>query len=393
MTDNNVYLASKPRYEILDGLRGVAAMIVVAFHLFETYSTGVTEQILNHGYLAVDFFFVLSGYVIGYAYDDRWDRMSTWTFVKRRLVRLHPMLILGTLVGAVFFYFSGSHPSFAIINETPWWAVLVCMLVCLFMIPVPKAFDIRGWGEFNPLNGPEWTLFWEYLANLLYALIIRRLPKTALYACITVFAAATIILCFDIDIFGVLAARNYASYTVIGGWSLTGDQIQIGLTRLLYPFFCGLLLYRIGMKITIKGGFWWSSLIITIILVMPRVGGSNPENFWMNGLYESICILILFPLIVSIGAGSKVNGKKSFALCKFLGDISFPLYITHYPLIYIQMSWAATHQDQPLSTHIFFAICIFCFAVFLAYASLKAYDEPIREWLTTHLLHKKATKD
>lgn len=71
----STYIASKPRYEILDGLRGVAAMMVVAFHLFETYSPGVTGQIINHGYLAVDFFFALSGFVIGYAYDDRWDRM------------------------------------------------------------------------------------------------------------------------------------------------------------------------------------------------------------------------------------------------------------------------------------------------------------------------------
>lgn len=89
------YLASKPRYEILDGLRGVAAMIVVAFHLFETYSKGPAFQILNHGYLAVDFFFVLSGFVIGYAYDDRWNKMSLKDFFKRRLVRLHPMVVHG----------------------------------------------------------------------------------------------------------------------------------------------------------------------------------------------------------------------------------------------------------------------------------------------------------
>lgn len=85
---NNVYLASKPRYEILDGLRGVAALLVVGYHLLETYFHGGSNQPINHGYLAVDFFFVLSGFVIGYAYDDRWNRMSTWGFVKRRLIRL-----------------------------------------------------------------------------------------------------------------------------------------------------------------------------------------------------------------------------------------------------------------------------------------------------------------
>ena len=92
-------IETKPHYEILDGLRGVAAALVVAYHLFETYSGGDhTRQIINHGYLAVDFFFVLSGFVIGYAYDDRWGKgMSAWTFLRRRLVRLHPMLVLGTL--------------------------------------------------------------------------------------------------------------------------------------------------------------------------------------------------------------------------------------------------------------------------------------------------------
>lgn len=72
MERKDVYLGSKPRYEILDGLRGVAAVLVVAYHLFETYYEGSPDQPINHGYLAVDFFFVLSGFVIGYAYDDRW---------------------------------------------------------------------------------------------------------------------------------------------------------------------------------------------------------------------------------------------------------------------------------------------------------------------------------
>ena len=82
----NTYLPSKPRYEILDGLRGIAAVLVVVYHLFETYYHGGCSQPVNHGYLAVDFFFVLSGFVIGYAYDDRWNKMSTWQFFKRRLV-------------------------------------------------------------------------------------------------------------------------------------------------------------------------------------------------------------------------------------------------------------------------------------------------------------------
>ena len=96
---------SKPHYAILDGLRGVASLVVVAFHLFEAHAASHADQIINHGYLAVDFFFVLSGFVIGYAYDDRWGRMTYRDFFKRRLIRLHPMVVMGMLIGAAAFYF------------------------------------------------------------------------------------------------------------------------------------------------------------------------------------------------------------------------------------------------------------------------------------------------
>ena len=388
----NVYLESKPRYEILDGLRGVAAVLVVAYHLFETYYHGKPDQPINHGYLAVDFFFVLSGFVIGYAYDDRWNQMSTWSFFKRRLIRLHPMVIFGTLFGAMMFYF-GSCSSFSLINETPWWMTILVMLWCFTMIPLPSTMDIRGWAETNPLNGPAWSLQWEYLANILYALVVRRFSKLLLGICVVVFACLTIILCLNIDVTGFLAERSWGAYTVVGGWSTTPDQLQVGLTRLLYPFFCGLFLSRMGWMIKVKGGFWWCSLFIVILLGMPWLGlGTEGEARWTNGLYEVICILICFPLIVAIGAGSSVIGGKSVAINKFLGDISFPLYITHYPLIYMQMSWVESNKDATLGMHIFVAVSIFLLAIGLAYAALKLYDLPVRELLKRKLFQIPSTK-
>ncbi len=389
---NNVYLASKPRYEILDGLRGVAALLVVGYHLFETYFHGGPDQPINHGYLAVDFFFVLSGFVIGYAYDDRWNRMSTWGFIKRRLIRLHPMVIFGSFVGAVLFYF-GDCSDFPLIKDTPWQMVILIMLWAFTMIPIPASMDIRGWGETNPLNGPAWSLQWEYLANLLYALIFRRLPKIALVVCVIIFAFMTLILCLDIDVSGFLAARSYASYTVIGGWSLSPDQLQIGLTRLLYPFFCGLLLSRSGRLIKIRGGFWWCSLMIVVLLGMPWMGiGTEGDARWTNGLYEALCILVLFPLIVAIGAGSSVKGGTSESINKFLGDISFPLYITHFPLVYMQMAWVEKHKDAALGTHVFVAVCVLLSAVLIAYASYRLYDLPVREWLKKKLFKPAANR-
>lgn len=382
---NNVYLASKPRYEILDGLRGVAALLVVAHHLFETYYHTAPNQPINHGYLAVDFFFVLSGFVIGYAYDDRWNRMSTWNFVKRRLIRLHPMVIFGTLIGVALFYWGDCH-SFPIISDTPWYMVLLVMVWAFTMIPVPTSMDIRGWMETNPLNGPVWSLQWEYLANILYALFFRRFSKFALAICVALFAIMTLILCLDLDVTGWLEMRQYASYTVIGGWSLTPDQLQIGLTRLLYPFFCGLLISRIGELIKVRGAFWWCSLMVVALLCMPWMGlEETGDGRWTNGLYEAVCILVLFPLIVMIGAGSSVRGGKSEAINKFLGDISYPIYITHFPLIYMQIAWADKHPDAPLATHIFVAVSIFVLSILVAYAAFKLYDLPVREWLRKKL--------
>ena len=380
MTSKAYPLSSKPRFEILDGLRGVAAMIVVAFHLFETYSAGPKYQILNHGYLAVDFFFVLSGFVIGYAYDDRWGKITTWDFFKRRLIRLQPMVVLGSLIGAFWFYFSGA-PGFELVMQTPWWKLLLILVLGCIMFPTPPSMDIRGWQEINSLNGAQWSLMWEYVANIIYALLIRRFGKILLIIFVTLSAWLTIDLSLNIDMTGLLEARSYAKYTVIGGFGLTPDQIYIGICRLLYPFFGGLLLYRMSKwRICLKsGGMLWCSLAVAATLVVPHVGGDSQE--WINGLYCAVIILFVYPLIVATGAGSELKGRRTTALCKFLGLISYPLYITHYPMIYVQMNWAAQHADAPLGTHIWVAVSIFIASLAVAYASVKVYDIPVRDWL------------
>lgn len=377
----NQYLASKPRYEILDGLRGVAALTVIIFHLFETYSKGPVFQIVNHGYLAVDFFFVLSGFVVGYAYDDRWDKMSIGSFFKRRLIRLHPMVVVSTLIGASFFYLQDCD-AFSNISQTGAGKFLLCILLGILMIPAGKNMDIRGWGEINGFNGPNWTLTYEYVANILYAFFFRHLGKVSLAILVGLCAILTLNLTLNWDIFGLWVDRTAQAYTVIGGWSLTAPQILIGFTRLLYPFLCGLLLSRIGKYITVKGGFWWCSLLLLVVLCTPYMGDSINIR---DGIYNAACILLIFPLMVMIGAGSRISGKFSTKVCKFLGDISYPVYIVHYPFIYLQVAWVRHNPEAPLYQHVCVGAGVFFFSVLLAYSLLKSYDEPVREWLKNKL--------
>lgn len=379
-------LPSKPRYEILDGLRGVAAAIVLLYHHFEVNGLGLTTSPINHGYLAVDFFFILSGYVVGYAYDDRWNRMSTWTFFKRRLVRLHPMIVLSTLVGLLFFYF-GTGGMFPLVGETPVGKLLLVALLGLLMIPVPVSMDVRGWAEVSPINGSGWTLYFEYFANIMYALLIRRFPRWLLALFVAASAFLTLNVALGWDVFGTLGERPGTAYTMVGGWALTAPELTIGFTRLLFPFFAGLLLSRMGWKIRVRGGFLWCSLLLVVLLAMPRVGG-EAHGLW-NGMYEAACILLFFPVVVLMGAGSVTTGRTAKA-CKFLGDISYPLYITQYPIVFTLLGgWISNTPDATSSQVLFTSIMsyLFCFAA--AYASLKLYDEPVRRWLTAHWLHRK----
>lgn len=372
---------TKPHYELLDGLRGVAALLVVFYHIFEGLSFaagGTLITAINHGYLAVDFFFILSGFVIGYAYDDRWKRnMTSGNFFTRRLIRLHPMIIMGTIIGAITFCIQGSVQWDG--SHVATSAVMLALLAAMFFIPAyPGAgYDVRGNGEMFSLNGPSWSLFFEYIGNILYALFIHRLSNRglAILVALSGIGLAWFAL-FDIVGYGMLGV----------GWTLDGANFWGGMLRMLFPFSLGMLLSRHFRPIKTRGAFWICSAVLLILFCVPYIEGKSPVC--LNGVYELICIALIFPALVWIAASGKTTDKQSTRICRFLGDISFPLYAIHYPLMYLFYAWLIKNKLYTFTECWQMAALVYTGSILLAYLCLKCYDEPVRKWLSRKFLSK-----
>ena len=372
---------TKPHYELLDGLRGVAALLVVFYHIFEGLSFaagGTLITTINHGYLAVDFFFILSGFVIGYAYDDRWKRNMTFgNFFTRRLIRLHPMIIMGTIIGAITFCIQGSVQWDG--SHVATSAVMLALLAAMFFIPayLGAGYDVRGNGEMFSLNGPSWSLFFEYIGNILYALFIHRLSNRglAILVALSGIGLAWFAL-FDIVGYGMLGV----------GWTLDGANFWGGMLRMLFPFSLGMLLSRHFRPIKTRGAFWICSAVLLILFCIPYIEGKSPVC--LNGVYELICIALVFPALVWIAASGKTTDKQSTRICRFLGDISFPLYAIHYPLMYLFYAWLIKNKLYTFTECWQMAALVYTGSILLAYLCLKCYDEPVRKWLSRKFLSK-----
>lgn len=372
---------TKVHYAILDGLRGVAALMVVIYHIFEGYAFaggGIIES-LNHGYLAVDFFFILSGFVVGYAYDERLGKtMKTKDFLKRRLIRLHPMVIMGAALGAVTFCIQGSTQWDG--TEISISLVMLSMLCAmLFILAIPGGcYEIRGNGEMFPLNGPSWSLFFEYIGNILYALFVRRLSTKQL-------TAIVVSLGIGYTAFAVFDASGYGNMGV--GWTLDSINFLGGMLRMLFPFSMGLLLSRNVKPFKVKGSFWLASSILIIIFAIPYIPSDG--NICYNGILEAVCVTLIFPILVRLGASGSTADHKSTAICNFLGRISYPLYMIHYPIMYLFYAWLIENKAPAFAKTWQAALGVYVTCIILALLCMKLYDEPIRRYLAKKFLSTK----
>ena len=376
----NVLFKQKPHYELLDGLRGVAALLVIWYHFFEGFATSGVDQRFNHGYLAVDFFFVLSGFVIGYAYDDRWKKgLTQGGFILRRIIRLQPMVVMAVVLGLIAFIIQGcEHWDHSI---APTWAIVMSFVLGLFLLPAfpGTEVDVRGNGEMFPLVGPSWSLFFEYVGSILYAIWLHRLTTKALRVVVVVCGVG---LC-------AVAFGDFSDVYSLGvGWSMVGRGylglgFLGGLMRLGFSFGIGLLMSRDFEPVKIRGAFWICAAMMAVMICMPYVTTTG-EPSPLNALYDILCTIGLFPVLVYLGASGKTTDRNSEKICGFLGRISYPIYIIHYPVMYLFYSWVWNNgysygQVWPVTIVIF--ICL----IPIAYLFVRFYDEPTRKWLTGKL--------
>ncbi len=373
-------LKQKPHFALLDGLRGVAALAVLWYHVNEGFSfaeltNGAGDGIIrsfNHGYLAVDFFFILSGFVIAYAYDDRWSQgLTIGNFFKRRLIRLHPMLIAGAIIGAITFLIQGgvkwSGESVSLAQ------LLLCLgLTFLFIPSVPGgSYEVRGNGELFPLNGPYWSLFFEYIGNLLYGLLLRRLSTKVL---------AVFVALLGITFFW-FATCNISEYGSIGvGWTLDTVNFCGGLLRMLFPFTLGMLLSRTFEPRPVRGAFWLCTAMLLALFAVPYIEAMQP--LCMNGVFEMTCIMLIFPAIVLLAASCTSVGAGTNRIATFLGELSYPLYTVHYPLMYLFYAGLIANEQYNFMSAPWQSLCVMGGSILLAIVLMKCYDAPVRKWLT-----------
>jgi peptidoglycan/LPS O-acetylase OafA/YrhL len=352
--------SGKEYFEVLDGLRGSAAFLIVIFHLFN-YAFGFNSplSLVRHAYLAVDFFFGLSGFVVAYAYDDRWTRMSIPQFFCSRLIRLHPMVLLGATLGLLGYLFD---PFGKAINHTPAPMLLLAYVTSLLLLPSPPVGGRHN--ETQALNGPAWSLMQEYLGNIAYALILRRLRAVTLGI---IFGVSGLLLIWVANTKGSLD----------GGWGYS--EIWMAPLRLTVSFVMGLWLYRVQARIRRpKIGLLVLSIVLVVVFQMPKF--PNVGGFSLNGLYDAACVLLLFPIIILCGAHSEA-GAGMMRLCKFSGKLSYPLYITHIPFVYVLANFAQTRHPGKTIVLIWIFL-ILPFAITVAWLALRYVDEPVRAWLT-----------
>ena len=340
------------QFEALNAMRGLAAILAVLFHSDEFLRVNMAPG----GYLAVDLFFVLSGFVIAHAYEERLKAGLMWReFALARLIRFFPMLFLAVCIGL-------ARALAGIITHSPS-ALSVPELVIaagtsFFLLPAP----ITTSGDLFVLNVPLWTLCFELLVNLVYALAVNKLDTIKLI------------------LIAVLAGGVMAAYLLQSGNNDNGALLNTalgGVARAFFGFSIGVLIHRLRLRISVPPSLLLFSVTAALCAPVPQE---------LRPLFDLIFAILVAPVMVIAGSSIDQSGWQ-LKVSMWLGALSFPLYAVHRPLI--GMAETITNRldiDVPLINYAFI-FALICFSVFLNYS----YDEPFRRYLKSRLLMRPTT--
>lgn len=312
----------------LDAIRGIAAIAVLLIHI--GWETG-DRSFARFGYLAVDLFFVMSGFVIGRAYEDKLLAGMPWRrFMLLRIARLYPSLFLGALVGLVAYFVipAGTY-------RLGWYSI-----GHFFLIP-----DLTSHEGIFPLNGVLWSLFFELVINAGHGLVVRRMSTVKLSVCVLAM--------------GVWWAWEASQGTWGGGWNR--ETFIGGLARVGWSYGAGLLLHRVTQD------RWSIPAIVPIalaalVLLLPSVSAPTPRII--------LSVFVLFPLIVALAVASDIPARGR-GVARWLGAISYPLYAIHHPLLLV----VVTRFEASLAGRwMVVAVAIIAVATVVEYA----WDRPLR---------------
>ena len=350
-------------FYLLDAIRGAAALIVVVRHT--SYFFGWA---LPMSHLAVDLFFMLSGVVIANAYEARLHAgLPPGRFMLIRLIRLYPFYLLGSVLGLVPVLAARSGlPTQGLPGDLSW-----TLSAAALMLPTLSGADLY------PLDTPSWSLFFELVANLFYALILRSLSGRLLSILILLCAAGLAL------VLGVTPG-----HTLHGGFS--PETMPAGAFRVGFSFFAGVALYRHGQgrrNVAVSTGD--SARLRALILVgvvVALLAASPPAP--LRAAYELVAVTVLFPLLIGLAMRCPLCGSGA-RWAAVLGTLSYPVYVLHVPVARTLNGVLAKGLHVPVEHSAPYAGLAFL-ALFLPACLLadRWFDGPVRARLGSLLLPK-----
>lgn len=353
MSESRAAPAGPRRFVVLDGLRGIAAFAVILDHVHSPALAALTQG----RYLAVDFFFVLSGFVLAHAYQSRLEQgLGIIGFMRLRFIRLFPLYLLGFLIGAAVAVYLMLHGT----EDISWKQVFIIAGFSVLFLPTPRSLSQND--LLYPFNPPSWSLLFELVANFVYALFARFLTVP--------------VLLLGLPVFAVLAALTIPGEEDLGaGW--TWSDAEIGLIRVMFGFFAGVLIYKLRSRFrfpTVPA--WGAALLLLAVLCFPA------PDAWRRWFDLAAC-LALMPMLVVLAQGAVARGWIA-ALATRLGVMSYGVYVLHQPIFrWLEAFWSRLGwPDVPGALNV---VIVAVVAGGLAWGADRLYDGPARRLLDRYL--------